>query len=601
MTDRDPDFRIRPGKPRQTRAPRAKSFVNQVLRAAQKAGHTPAPGATPSGKRASGSGGRSTGIGRSSFGRGNGKFARSRLFTPTRRVVAKARIVRHKGRSFRSAPMASHLAYLRREGVSHDGEKGIMFGAETDHADDLAFAKRCEGDRHHFRFIISPEDAADMEDLKGFTRDLVRQMEADLGTRLDWVAVDHWNTDNPHVHLLVRGVDQTGADLVIARDYISHGLRSRAEDLVGIELGPKQEHEIHSTLAREVTAERWTRIDREIRFHADDAGLIDLRTEVKGPSDPELRRLMIGRLQHLRKLELATELAPGEWVMADGAEQVLRDLGQRGDIIKTMHRAFASRGEDRGFADFVIGGENAARPIIGRLVDKGLHDELSGEAYAVIDGTDGHAHHIRLPGIEALQNAPPPGGIVELRRFGGPDETRPTLVLANRSDLDLQAQITAPGATWLDHRLVEREPMSLASAGFGKEVREAMDARAEHLAEEGLARREGQRIILQRNLLNTLRRRELDAVGAELTAETGLPQMKAQAGEYVSGTLRRQLALTSGRFAMIEGIGPDGGRGFQLVPWSREINHKLGQHITGVATPGGGIDWSLGRKRDLGL
>ncbi|QRZ15631.1 DUF3363 domain-containing protein [Paracoccus methylovorus] len=601
MSDRDPDFHIRPGKPRQSRAPRAKSFVNQVLRAAQKAGHTAAPGAKPAGQRASGSGDRSSGIGRSTFGRGNGKFARSRLFTPTRRVVAKARVVRHKGRSFRSAPMAAHLAYLRREGVSRDGEKGIMFGADTDHADDIGFARRCEDDRHHFRFIISPEDAAEMEDLKGFTRDLVRQMEADLGTKLDWVAVDHWNTDNPHAHLLVRGIDQTGADLVIARDYISHGLRSRAEDLVGIELGPKQEHEIRSSLAREVTAERWTRLDREIRFHADDSGLADLRPEVKGPSDPELRRLMIGRLQHLRKLELATELAPGEWVMSEGAEQVLRDLGQRGDIIKTMHRAFASRGEDRGFADFVIGGENGARPIIGRLVDKGLHDELTGEAYVVIDGTDGRAHHVRLRGIEAFRDAPPSGGIVELRRFGGPDDARPTLVLANRSDLDLQAQITAPGATWLDHRLVEREPMPLASAGFGKEVREAMDARAEHLAKESLARREGQRIILQRNLLNTLRRRELDAVSAELATETGLPQMKAQAGEYVSGTLRRQLTLTSGRFAMIEGIGPDGGRCFQLVPWSREIEHKLGQHITGVAQPGGGIDWSLGRKRDLGL
>jgi len=103
------------------------------------------------------------------------------------------------------------------------------------------------------------------------------------------------------------------------------------------------------------------------------------------------------------------------------------------------------------------------------------------------------------------------------------------------------------------------------------------------------------------NAYNTLRRRELDAVGAELNAETGLPQVKAQAGDYVSGTLRRQLTLTSGRFAMVEGFGPDGGRGFQLVPWSREIDDKLGQHITGVAKPGGGIDWSLGRKRDLGL
>ena len=113
----------------------------------------------------------------------------------------------------------------------------------------LAFAERSKDDRHHFRFIVSPEDAAEMTDLKAFTRDLARQMETDLGTRLDWIAVDHWNTDNPHVHLLVRGVDQTGQDLVISRDYISRGLRSRAEELVSIELGPKPEKEIRSALS----------------------------------------------------------------------------------------------------------------------------------------------------------------------------------------------------------------------------------------------------------------------------------------------------------------------------------------------------------------
>src|SRR5690606_24675860 len=150
-------------------------------------------------------------------------------------------------------------------------------------------------------------------------------------------------------------------------------------------------------------------------------------------------------------------------------------------------------------------------------------------------------------------NAPPIGGIVEVRRFGGPDDPRPTIILANRSDLDLKSQIAAQGATWLDHRLVEREPMPLGTGGFGREVREAMDARAEHLADEGLSRRESQRIVLQRNLLNTLRRRELDAVGTELATGTGMAHLKPQAGEHVSGTYRRQLALSSGRFAVIEG------------------------------------------------
>jgi type IV secretory pathway VirD2 relaxase len=585
MSEGDSDFRVRPGRIKTTRAPKAKSFLNQVLRAAKKAGHTGAPA----------SGRRTSSYGRSTFGRGRGSFSRSRLYSSTRRVVIKARVVRHQGRSFRSAPLSAHLSYLKRDGVNRDGEKGVMFDAGSDRTEDLAFADRCKDDRHHFRFIVSPEDAGEMTDLKAFTRDLASQMEADLGTRLDWVAVDHWNTDNPHVHLLVRGVDETGADLVISRDYISRGLRSRAEDLVAIELGPKPEHEIRSALEKEVTAERWTRLDVEIRGHADDVGAIDLRPDPSGAANPEIRRLMIGRLQHLEKMGLATSTGSGEWMIGMEAERHLRDLGMRGDVIKTMHHAFTERGQDRSVADYVIDG-GAGSPIIGRLVDKGLHDELTGEAYAVIDGADGRAHHVRFRGIEAFEHAPPAGGIVEVRRFGGAEDQRPTLVLATRSDLDLRSQITAPGATWLDHRLVEREQMPLSMGGFGREARDAMQARAEHLADEGLGRRQGLRIMLQRDLLNTLRRRELDAVGEKLSAETGLPHVKAAAGEHVSGTYRQRLTLSSGRFAMI-----DNGLGFQLVPWSREIERKLGQHIAGVARDGGGIEWSLGRKRDLGL
>ncbi len=90
-----------------------------------------------------------------------------------------------------------------------------------------------------FRFIVSPEDAAALDDLRATTRELMAQAEKDLGTRLDWVAVDHWNTEHPHVHVLVRGVDDQGRDLIIDRDYIGQGMRQRAEALVALELGPR--------------------------------------------------------------------------------------------------------------------------------------------------------------------------------------------------------------------------------------------------------------------------------------------------------------------------------------------------------------------------
>lgn len=542
MSGGENEFRVRPGRARSTKAPKPKSFVALVLKAARRAG--------PPIQRA-GNSGRAHTPGRSSFGRGRAAFSRGRLFSPTRRVVVKARVVRQQGRSSRSAPLSAHLSYLKREGVSRDGERGVMFDAASDRADDRAFAERCENDRHHFRFIVSPEDAGEMTALEAFTRDLVRQMESDLETRLDWVAVDHWNTENPHVHLLVRGVDDVGADLVISRDYISHGLHSRAEELVGIELGPRPEHAIRTALEREVDADRWTRLDVELRFAADETGLVDLRPAQAGPGDPELRRLMVGRAQKLERMGLAAPAGPGQWMVGLQAERTLRDLGARGDIIKTMHRAFAERGQDRGVGDYVIDAQPPDAPI---------------------------------------------GGTVEVRRFGGQDDPRPTLVLATRSDLDLGAQAGAPGATWLDHRLVERQPMPLAMGGFGGEVREAMKARTEHPLREGLARRQGEHVTFERDLLATLRRRELDATAARLSAETGLRRAPAGPGEPVMGVYRKRLTLSSGRFAMI-----DDGLGFQLVPWSPSLEKKLGQHVTGAARDDSGIEWSIGRKRGLGL
>jgi hypothetical protein len=174
------------------------------------------------------------------------------------------------------------------------------------------------------------------------------------------------------------------------------------------------------------------------------------------------------------------------------------------------------------------------------------------------------------------------------------DDPRPTLVLASRSDIDLERQVTAPGATWLDYRLVERERMPLAAGGFGQEVRDALAARAEHLAAEGLIQGQGTRIVMQRDLLATLRRRELDAVGARLSTETGLPYTPAAGGETVAGTYCQRLPLTSDRFAMI-----DNGLGFALVPWTPALDRHLGRHVAGVAKESGGIEWSFERKRGL--
>jgi type IV secretory pathway VirD2 relaxase len=292
-----------------------------------------------------GGGGRS-GTGR--HGRGRAALATMRRGPAQRRVTVMARIVRHKGAQFRSAPLARHIAYLERDGVTRDGRDAMMFDASGDAADREAFADRCADDRHHFRFIVSPEDAEQLQDLRTFTRDLMGRMEKDLETRLDWVAVDHWNTDNPHIHILLRGVAEGGSDLVVDRAYMSEGVRGRASEIATLELGPRNEREIDASLAREASAERWTGLDARLRERCGETGIVDLRPDPSSP--PGRDRHLLGRAAKLEALGLATRLGPGIFEIDPRAETLLRDLGERGDIIKGVHRAMRMQGltEDRG-------------------------------------------------------------------------------------------------------------------------------------------------------------------------------------------------------------------------------------------------------------
>lgn len=568
------DFRVRPGRIRSTPQPRARSFLNQALVAASKAGGL---------KRGAGKPG-------SRFGRGRSASlqASRSLLSRSRRVTVKARIVRQAGRP---GGLAAHVRYLERDGTTRDGRPGRLFDADGE-ADGDAFAERCEADRHHFRFIVAPEDATELASLRDYTRDLMAQAGRDLGTKLDWVAVDHWNTEHPRVHVLVRGKGEDGRDLVISRDYISSGMRDRASALVTEELGPRTDREIRRDLSAQVEADRWTRLDAALaREAAGRNGVVDLRRDPFAAPDP-MREEKLGRLRKLERLGLATGDGTGRFSLSSDTEPQLRALGERDDIIRRMQRAVTRGGREADTSGFVFEGERA-EPVLGRLAGRGLDDELKGTAYVVVEGVDGRTHHVRLPDLDAAGDGRI-GSVVELRRYEDA-RGRERVALAVRSDLTVEAQVTATGATWLDRQAIAREPVTLGQGGFGADVRDALERRAEHLAGEGLARRQGQRVLFVRDLLDTLRRRELADSAARLAAETGLAHRPSATGEHVGGVYRQRLQLASGRFAMI-----DDGLGFQLVPWSPSLEKRLGQQVGGVATPGG-VDWDFGRKRGLSL
>lgn len=292
------------------------------------------------------------------------------------------------------------------------------------------------------------------------------------------------------------------------------------------------------------------------------------------------RRRVEAELWHASSLRFATMR-----LVRDGQAMI----GDRRDIIRTMHRAQAP-GPERAATDYVIEGMPET-PVLGRLVERGLHDDHQGTAYAIIDGIDGRLHHLRFLDIDATGDTTP-GGIVETRVWTPKEGGAPRLALIGRSDLTLAEQIVAEGATWLDRVQLARGQPALSEAGFGAEVRNALVERADHLVSHGLARRQGPRIRFARNLFATLRSREIESIADRLVAQTRRENYQPVEGEPFSGRYRQRLLLASGRFALI-----DTSHGFALVPWTPALDRHFGENLSGRLTPDGSVDWSIGRKR----
>lgn len=565
---RDDDFRVRPGRIRSASGPSVDTALRQVRVAVARAGGPSQHGVGKGGARPS------------TFGRGRAALIRSVHMGGSRRpVVVKARVVRRS-----AGGLAAHIGYLQRDGVTRDGEAGRLFDARSDMVDASAFAERAQDDRHHFRFIVSLEDAGELADFRAYARDLMNDVQKDLGAPLDWVAVDHWNTAHPHLHIVLRGRLEDGADLVISRDYISQGIRARAEALAELELGPPSPRERTAALARDAEAPRWTRLDRTLERLADADRQVDLRRV--GPlGDPSGVGALLHRLRTLERLGLADPAGPGRWRLANGLGERLRGIARETEVAGRLEAAVEARELVRTTEQWATSALSDV--VVGRVLARGQDDELRGTGFAVIDGLDGRVHHMTLadagapePRVDAMVRASPPS------RGAHP-------MTVTVSDLDLTGQITARGATWLDRRALDPNPLPEAG-GFADEVAVAREARIDRLAAEGLAERRGVGVRFASGLLQTLKAREIADVAERLRNETGLVFRPTAEGDEVSGVYRRRLDLASGRFAMI-----DDGAGFSLVPWRPPLERNLGRSVSGLAGARGEIEWrpprALGR------
>ena len=325
-----------------------------------------------------------------SIGNSPRRAPRTSGYAGRRRVIVKARVVRMTSSS--KAALAKHLRYISRESATQEQDKGKVFDTLSDDVDLDLFAEDASEDRHHFRFIVSPEDGAQIEDLKPVVRELINAMEHDLGTRLDWVGAVHTNTGHPHAHIVVRGRRDDGQDLVIPRNYISHGIRERATDLVTLELGPETMLERDEKLMREVNAERLTRTDRTLLRMADERGHVDLSF-----SASQYRSHNTARLQTLERMRLAQRTGPNTWSLDPQLQPKLKTLGERGDIIKALNKASAGRSGRVLDADHSLSRhQDLEKTLTGALIETGVSGDFHDQRYAIIDTLDGRIVRIAI-------------------------------------------------------------------------------------------------------------------------------------------------------------------------------------------------------------
>jgi Protein of unknown function (DUF3363) len=301
-----------------------------------------------------------------------------------RRCVVKGRYVKTTARSHEA--MMKHLGYLERDGVERDGSPGELYGADDIFSAD-EFGRPVAQEQRHFRFIVSPGDGHQL-DLTGFARRFMTQVEKDTQRRLIWAAVNHHNTDNSHVHIIIRGVDADGDDLRIDGRYISHGMRWRAQEIITRELGPRLESDLIRERSKEVTREGFTLIDRMLADHLLEDGQLALNRLAKAPRAE--RVACMARLKVLKLMRLAHRGPKGEWWLQAGWDAELKGVDARDEALGRLSRHIAdSRGRVR-----VLEVGQRFETVEGVVKGIGLHDELEGSMYLAVEGRDAAVYYV---------------------------------------------------------------------------------------------------------------------------------------------------------------------------------------------------------------
>jgi Protein of unknown function (DUF3363) len=551
-----------------------------------------------------------------------------------RRAVVRVRVV-HVNQAWGKKAAKLNLRYLERDGVQQDGSPGKLYG-EDGPVERRDFAKDLEGEEHQFRLMLSPEDGHELE-LEEYVRTYMARIEKDLGQKLRWAAANHYNTDEPHAHIVIRGIDANGAEVRMGREYVAHGLRQRAIELATEELGPRPERSRIDQLKREAGLERYTSLDRALEKRAE-GGLFRF---APGPSrDPHMEAALRTRLEVLTQLGLVTKSGRSDWKLHSGRRAELDRMGRRADAMRVIRSVLPVSPSRCRLVDRAeppnSEREELERGVQGVCRWKGLDE--AGQFCAVIETVGGVAYHLPVSGRVAADV--PVGQVLDLKRAIDKDQkiedvARPAgwsydvatlpegargayrarleqlerMRLAARDPAaperwrlvpDFRAQVaklaaikpqpywqmlsvrpdsqslddqtTYTGYVWLDR--VRRD--ALGSTGFGREVREGLDRRADHLRGLGLEPQDGklrwQLLDLQRRVLE---RKLVERGGPGLpSSERPRVSVAVQPSDGFEGTAHVHVAANGQQFLAVRAPGR-----FAVVPVMRDERQREGQVV----------------------
>jgi type IV secretory pathway VirD2 relaxase len=388
----------------------------------------------------------------------------------------------------------AHGRYLAREGASREKEPAAAGfdrdGGGVDISQRLGEWQAFRDERL-WKVIVSPE-FGERIDLDRLTRDVLRRMEQDLGTRLEWAAVAHYNTDHPHVHVAVRGCDENGRPLRLERNYIRAGIRGIAEDFCTRQLGHRTSLDAVEAERREVAAARFTSLDRQILQRSPEpAEQVSPYFRVATPEGPGSReRHLRARLAALNRMGLAEPAAFGTWRVRSDLEAMLHAMQRMADRQKVLSAHGVLMSDERlpiGTTD-----PNRLDLIEGRVLAHG-EDELTGTGYVMLEGTEARVHAIPYtPDIEEARSRGllRPNSFIKLQRLM--DSGRPFVDVVDLGDSELL--LKGPHVVNTARQLLKRGilPTEDGWSGWLGRYQKALREAAERLQEQRVLEAERQ-------------------------------------------------------------------------------------------------------------